>query len=275
LAYHTDVNCLRIVRIKKIKHEGSRIKTLVFNDENCRNAIPGQFVMVWIPGLDEIPMSIFCHSSSEDASVTVEKVGRATETLCGLKTDDQIGIRGPFGNGFSFTEKGDVLIVGGGTGLIPLAFLGERLAEFPVKMTFLAGAKTKDELLFQDRIESFTRRTGGKMIVTTDDGSCGLRCIVTEPVERLLAKERFDMVYTCGPEPMIRKIFLLSEQHNLPLQASLERLMRCAVGICGSCMLGGFRVCKDGPVFTREQLHSVRIEFGRYKLNFDGRGIRI
>lgn len=274
MAYRTDVNCLRIVRIKKIKQEGSRIKTLVFDDENCRKAVPGQFVMVWIPGLDEIPMSVFCHSSSNNVSVTVEKVGQATEALCGLKIDDQIGIRGPFGNGFSFTEKGGVLIVGGGTGLIPLAFLGERLMEFPVKMTFLAGAKTKDKLLFQDKLKSLTRTTGGRMVLTTDDGSCGLRCMVTEPVERLLAKERFDMIYTCGPEPMMRKMFLLSEQYNLPLQASLERLMRCAVGICGSCMLGGFRVCTDGPVFTREQLRSVETEFGRFKLDFDGRSVR-
>jgi dihydroorotate dehydrogenase electron transfer subunit len=262
------------VRIKKIKQEGSRIKTLVFDDENCRKAIPGQFVMVWIPGLDEIPMSVSCNSSSNNVSVTVEKVGQATEALCGLKIDNQIGIRGPFGNGFSFTKKGGVLIVGGGTGLIPLAFLGESLAEFPVKMTFLAGAKTKDELLFQDRIKSLTRTIGGRMVVTTDDGSCGLRCMVTEPVERILAKERFDMIYTCGPEPMMHKMFLLSEQHNLPLQASLERLMRCAIGICGSCMLGGFRVCKDGPVFTREQIHFVENEFGRFRLDFDGRSVR-
>jgi dihydroorotate dehydrogenase electron transfer subunit len=263
------------VRIKKIKQESSRVKTIVFDDENCFKAIPGQFVMVWIPGLDEVPMSVFCNSASSSVSITVEKVGKATEALCGLKTDEQIGIRGPFGNGFSCTKKGNVLIVGGGTGLIPLAFFEERLTEFPVRTTFLAGAKTKDELLFQDRIKSLTKATGGRMIVTTDDGSCGLKCMVTQPVERLLAKERFDMIYTCGPERMIHKMFSLSEQHNLPLQASLERLMRCAIGICGSCMLGGFRVCKDGPVFTREQLHSAEIEFGRFKLDFKGRRVRI
>jgi len=274
LVYHTDVNCLRIVRIRKIKQEGSGIKTLVFDDENCHEAIPGQFVMVWIPSLDEIPMSVFYHSSSNDVSITVEKVGQATEALCQLKISDQIGIRGPFGNGFSFAEKGSALIVGGGTGLIPLAFVGEKLAKCPVKITFLAGAKTKDKLLFQDEVKSLTRTTGGRMIVTTDDGSCGLRCLVTEPVEKLLAKEQFDMIYTCGPEPMMHKMFLLSEQHNFPLQASLERLMRCAVGMCGSCVLGGFRVCRDGPVFTREQLRSVESEFGHFKLDLDGRSVR-
>ena len=274
MVYHTDVNCLRIVRIRKIKQEGSRIKTLVFDDENCHKAIPGQFVMVWIPGLDEIPMSVFYHSSSNDVSVTVEKVGQATEALCQLKINDQIGIRGPFGNGFSIAEKGSALIVGGGTGLIPLAFLGETLAKFTVKITFLAGAKTKDKLLFQDEVKLLTRTTGGRMVVTTDDGSCGLRCMVTEPVEKLLAKEQFDMIYTCGPEPMMHKMFCLSEQYNFPLQASLERLMRCAVGMCGSCMLGSFRVCKDGPVFTSEQLRSVESEFGHFKLDLDGRSVR-
>ena len=274
MVYHTDVDCLRIVRIKKTKAEGSRARTLAFDDENCRKAIPGQFVMVWIPGLDEIPMSISC-SPSNEVSITVEKVGQATEALCELKRDDQIGIRGPFGNGFSIAEKGCVLIAGGGTGLIPLAFLGEKLIEFPVKMTFLAGAKTKDQLLFQDRIKSLTRTSETKMVVTTDDGSCGLKCVVTEPVKKLLAKKRFDMIYTCGPEPMMHKMFLLSEQHNLPLQASLERFMRCSVGMCGSCMVGGFRVCQDGPVFTREQLHSVEIEFGHSKLDLDGRNTKI
>jgi len=274
LVYHTDVDYLRIVQIKSTKREGSKIWTLTFHDENCLKAIPGQFIMVWIPSLDEIPMSVSCNHSSNEASITVEKVGQTTEALCGLKIDDQIGVRGPFGNGFSLAEKGSVLIVGGGTGLIPLAFLGERLMKFPVKTTFLVGAKTKDKLLFNDKIESLTKATGGRMIVTTDDGSCGIRCVVTEPVERLIAKQQFDMIYTCGPEPMMYKMFMLSEQNNLLLQASLERLMRCAVGICGSCMIGGLRVCKDGPVFTREQLRSAETEFGHFKMGFDGRRLR-
>lgn len=208
-------------------------------------------------------------------SISVENVGQATEALHRRKAGELIGIRGPFGNGFSLTKKGNVFIVGGGTGLIPLAFLGEELTKFHVKMTFLAGAKTRNELLFQDRIESFIRKAHGKMVATTDDGSCGLKCLVTESVEELLTKERFDVIYTCGPEPMIHQMLLLAERHSLPLQASLERLMRCAIGICGSCVLGGFRVCVDGPVFTKEQLQSVMEEFGRFKLGFDGRRVRI
>jgi len=269
-AYLTDANRLRITQIKDVKQENPKVKTLVLNDENCQKAIPGQFVMVWIPGLDEVPMSVSSTSLS-GVSISVESVGQATNALHEMKTGDQIGIRGPFGNGFAWTENGSVLIVGGGTGLIPLVFLVEKLAESPVEVTFLVGARTENDLLFQHRIESFVRKSHGKMIVTTDDGSCGLKCTVTEPVEELLAKERFDMVYTCGPELMMVKMLSLAEQHNVPFQASLERLMRCAIGICGSCVIGGFRVCVDGPVFAKEQLQSLSAEFGRFRLDFDGR----
>lgn len=250
------------------------MKTLFFDDKLCRKAVPGQFVMVWVPGLDEIPMSV-SYTSSDDVSISVEKVGPATEALHQLRKGGLIGVRGPFGNGFRLIRKGSVLIVGGGTGLIPLTFLGEKLAKFPVKMTFMAGAKTRGELLFQKRIKSFTQKVRGKLVVTTDDGSYGLKCMATKAAEEVLAKEKFNTVYTCGPERMMHKMFLLAEQHNVPLQASLERLMRCAIGICGSCMLGGLRVCMDGPVFTKEQLRTVKEEFGRFKLNFDGRKARV
>jgi dihydroorotate dehydrogenase electron transfer subunit len=230
--------------------------------------------MIWVPGLDEVPMSI-SSASSNVVAVTVEKVGQATEALHKMSAGDLLGVRGPFGKGFKLARKGNVLIVGGGTGLIPLAFLAEKLARHPVKMTFLAGAKTKDELLFVERIKQSIRRTRGKIVTTTDDGSCGMRCMVTTPAEELLTKEKFDMIYTCGPERMMHKMLLLAEQYDVPLQASLERLMRCAIGVCGSCVLGGLRVCVDGPVFTKEQLRSVEDEFGRFRLGFDGRKIRV
>jgi dihydroorotate dehydrogenase electron transfer subunit len=262
------------VRIKETRQENPEVKTLVFDEENCIKAMPGQFVMVWIPGLDEIPMSISCASPNR-VSISVEKVGQATEKLHRMKVGDLIGIRGPFGNGFSLARKGKILIVGGGTGLIPLAFLGEKLAKTSAKMTFLLGARTKDKLMFVKRIESFVKKARGRMTVTTDDGSYGRKCMVTECAEELLAKEKFDMIYTCGPEAMMHKMFLLAEQYDVALQASLERLMRCAMGLCGSCVLGDFRVCVDGPVFTREQLRSVRGEFGHFRLNFDGKKTKI
>jgi len=274
LAWHTDANRLRIVKVKETKQENPSVKTFTFEEKTCLEASPGQFVMVWIPGLDEIPMSISCVSAG-GVSISVEKVGRATGALHRMKEGNLIGVRGPFGNGFSMTKRGNILIVGGGTGLIPLTFLGEQLADLDVKITFLTGAKTRNELFFLDRIESFVQRTHGRMVVTTDDGSYGTKGIVTRPAENLMKKEEFDMTYACGPEPMIHRIFSFAETYNVPLEVCLERLMRCAIGICGSCVLGGFRVCVDGPVFTKGQLQQVKEEFGRFRLDFDGKRVKL
>jgi len=271
---HTNANRLRMVKIKETRQENPYVKTLTFEEKTCLEAVPGQFVMVWIPGLDEIPMSISC-LSAEGVSISVEKVGQATETLHSMKKGDLIGIRGPFGNGFSLIKKGRIMIIGGGTGLIPLTFLGEQLAGLDVKITFLTGAKTRSELLFLDRIESVVQKTRGRMVVTTDDGSHGTRGMITQPAEDLMREEKFDMTYACGPESMMHKMFSLAEEYDAPLEVSLERLIRCAIGICGSCVLGGFRVCMDGPVFTREQLRQVREEFGRFRLDLDGKRVKL
>jgi dihydroorotate dehydrogenase electron transfer subunit len=149
--------------------------------------------------------------------------------------------------------------------------LVESLVKENVKVTFLLGAKTKNELLFRDRIQVFLSKMKGGSEVTTEDGSYGSKGVVTDFAEKYLAKEKFDMIYTCGPEPMMHKMLLLAQQFHMPLQASLERLMRCAIGICGTCVIGKFRVCQDGPVFTGEQLSEVKEEFGHFRRTFDGR----
>ena len=263
------VGRLRTVKIERIVEENPSVKTFSFHDLLCEKATPGQFIMVWIPGIDEIPMSL---SAIEDdhCSFTVTKVGEATEALHKMKEGDLIGVRGPFGRGFSFV-KGEVLIVGGGTGLAPLAVLAENLSRFDAIATFLLGAKAKSELLFLDRVN----KVCPNVIVATDDGSFGLKGLVTEHAEKMLAERKFDMVYACGPEPMMVKMLFLAEKYNVPLQMSLERLMRCAVGLCGSCVIGIYRVCKDGPVFTKEQLEKVRGEFGTFRRDFDGRKVAI
>ena len=165
---------------------------------------------------------------------------------------------------------GAVMIIGGGTGLASLVPLAEHLAGVSTKITFLLGAKTRAELLFLDRIGHAVSKATGSIIATTEDGSCGSKGVITTPAENLVAQEEFDRLYTCGPEQMMHKVFLLAERHNLPLEASLERLMRCGMGLCGSCTIGQFTVCRDGPVFSREQLRRVIGEFGRFRRDMSG-----
>lgn len=250
------------------------IKTFFFNDKLCAQSKPGQFIMVWLPGFDEVPMSISSTRPNGLASITVANVGEATRLLHRKEKGDIVGVRGPLGNSFKPVE-GSVLLVGGGTGIAPLTFLAERLVELKTKITFLLGAKTKKELLFLSKINSMLPKTEVRIFASTEDGSYGYKGVVTELVEENLKKEKFNTIYACGNELMLFKIFMLAEKHKTSLQASLERLMRCAIGLCGSCAIGKYRVCVDGPVFTSKQLQEVKDEFGCFKRDFDGRKISI
>jgi len=272
--YPTATNRPRAVKIQEVKEDSLTVKTFTFQDRLCGKAEPGQFVMVWIPGVDEIPVSLSTITLNGLTSITVAQVGEATKALHQRKRGDTLGIRGPYGKGFTLTE-GNIMIVGGGTGLAPLMPLTEKLVKLTTKTTFLLGAKTRDEILFLDRINRILSKVNAEIVATTEDGSYGLNGVVTDQAEQRLAKERFNMIYACGPELMMFKMFLLAERYHMPFQASLERIMRCAIGLCGSCVIGKLRVCKDGPVLTSEQLRTINVEFGKFKRSFQGRKIAI
>jgi dihydroorotate dehydrogenase electron transfer subunit len=181
-------------------------------------------------------------------------------------------VRGPFGNSFTET-RGRVLLVGGGTGTAPLLFLAKRLAPIVDRLSFVIGAKTKTELMFLDQLDAVC--TEETAVATTEDGSYGLQCLATEPLERLVEKQSFNMIYACGPEKMVRKVFELAEKRKIPMEASLERLMRCGIGLCGSCVIGKYRVCRDGPVFTSARLNEIKEELGYSRLGYDGSRIEL
>ncbi len=274
--YRTDADKMRTVAIANIRDEGTGVKSFTFSDRACAKATPGQFVMVWIPGVDEVPMSLSLVNPTEKlAAVAVKRVGEATKALHAMKIGDTIGIRGPLGNGYDTSDVRKALIVGGGTGIASLAPLVESLAERKTNITLMLGAKTHDELLFLDRLESLLT-IKNRIVVTTEDGNYGLQGLVTTRVEKLLAKrEKFDMIYACGPERMMHRMYELSRKSNARLQVSLERFMRCAIGLCGTCVIGKYRVCRDGPIFSDEQLLDVQEEFGRFRLGFDGRRLAV
>jgi dihydroorotate dehydrogenase electron transfer subunit len=268
--YSNIINKPRIVEIKRVEEEAENIKSLMFKDDTCSKASPGQFIMVWIPGIDEIPLSISRINKKDLSSITVKKIGDATTALHSLKLGDAIGIRGPYGRGFRLTE-GQSIIVGGGIGMAPLVPLFEKLAKGKNKLSVVIGAKKKEELLFIDQMKSRISKRNVELYISTEDGSEGRKGFATDLAEEILKKQKTDMVYTCGPEEMINTMLLLSNEYKVQLQASLERFMRCAIGICGSCMIGKLRVCKDGPVFSNIQLEETGYEFGLPRRDASGK----
>lgn len=271
--YRIAVNKLRTVKITSVQSETPTVKSLTFYDRLCANAEPGQFVMIWIPGVDEVPMSLSTlHPDENYVTVTVEKVGEATIELHKMKAGDTIGVRGPFGNNYTLQKVSKALIVGGGTGLASLAPLAEKLVKAKIKITFLLGAKTRSDLLFLDHMNRLLSKVEGRLLATTEDGSYGLKGLITTPAEKMLSQEeKFDTIYCCGPEQMMYKVFLLAEKFDIAFQASLERFMRCAIGLCGTCVIGKYRVCRDGPIFSNQQLREVKYEFGHFRRDVDGK----
>ena len=252
---------MKICRISEIIEHNSIHKTFFFDLE--MNATPGQFVMIWIPGVDEIPMSL--SYIGKKTAITVEKVGEATEALHKMKEGDKVGIRGPYGKGFEIVGK-KALFVAGGTGIASLLPL---IKKYEGEKHVVIGARTKDLLLFKEELEKISN-----VHISTDDGSLGFKGFASELAKEIMEKEKFDIVYTCGPELMMRKILDICIEKKVPLQASLERYMKCGVGICDSCAIDGYHVCKDGPVFNSSILAKIK-DFGRWKRDEAGRRIKI
>jgi len=237
-------NLPKKLTIKKVVNENYKTKTFFFNESIDIN--PGQFIMLWIPGVDEKPFTL---SYKNPAALTAELKGNFTKELFKLKQGDNLFYRGPFGNGFTASEK-KAVVIAGGMGLAGVSLLIESLKN--PKIIF--GVKQKKDLFFRERF---------KMDICTDDGSIGYKGFATEKLKQLLKHEKYDIIYACGPEIMMKTAFELAEKHKTKCEASLERFMFCGIGVCGSCACGNKLVCRDGPVFSSDDLREMK-DFGKY-----------
>jgi dihydroorotate dehydrogenase electron transfer subunit len=274
LEFHTSINNRRIVRIEETVSETPTVKTLVFKDDLSYTAKPGQFLMIWIPRIEEIPMSVMINSKEGYAAVTIRKSGIGSTALFERKKGDLIGLRGPYGNEFIIRENyKKILIIGGGTGLVPLLRLVSYASKKKLKITIVLGAKTKKEVFFEKMAKKLTEHVDSSVKICTDDGSYGLKGTTVNVMSNLVRNNTFDCVYTCGPELMMRGIVEIANKNSIPVQASLERYMKCGIGICGSCCLDSSLVCQDGTVFNGKQLSKI-LDFGISYRDKDGQKIR-
>ncbi len=260
-----DINSFRMVTIEDIVQETPSVKTFFFRDELSDLAKPGQFLMVWIPRIEELPLSIMISDKRNYAAVTIRKHGYGSTSLFEMKKGDKLGIRGPYGNSFILKDNyKNILLIGGGTGLVPLVRLLNTIKTKKINIVIIIGSKSKNEVFFIDLINKILDNNKlFKILISTEDGSFGKRGFPIDILKEVLSEGyyNFDMIYTCGPELMMKKIFDIAIEKKIPIQASLERYMKCGIGICSSCCINDMLVCYDGTIFDNEQLQNFS-EFG-------------
>lgn len=229
-----------VAKITKAEKENSIVTTLTLGIP-LPSATPGQFVMLWLPGFGEKPYSL---AQAAPVKISVGARGPFSSKLCSLKKGGKVWLRGPYGRGFELQGK-KILLVGGGYGFAPLRFLAAEAKKRKISATAICGARNKGLLM---------EPAACKTIFTTDDGSAGTKGNVLVAMEKLLAKGKFDTVYTCGPERMMAAVADLAKKNRADCQLLLERYMKCGIGICGHCCCGDRLVCSDGPMFGYEIL---------------------
>ena len=248
-------------KCKVIEHKdlGNNYRYLRFAAPGIASAAqPGQFVHVKVPNLEQSalrrPFSIF-NAEAGELEILYKEVGRGTAAMGAIREGDEVEVMGPLGHGFPTECKGTALLVGGGFGVAPLYFLARRLVG-AVKL--FVGGRTRNDLLCLDRFE----RLGVQVLTATNDGSVGVKGLVTDPLDdELIALrekgERFEL-FACGPDPMLKAVALRATGTDSPGWISMDRHMVCGVGACYACVQktvrGNQRCCVEGPVFAAKDL---------------------
>ena len=263
-------------RTKVVEHTeiGTGYRYLVLEAPQMAGALqPGQFVHVRVPALEKSalrrPFSVF---DAEDGKVTLlyKTVGRGTAALNAVKPGDEIAVMGPLGHGFPQKCAGVPLLVGGGYGVAPLHFLAKRMVKSrasltsgkdsasPLSVKLFIGGRTAADLLAIDKFKAL----GIEVFMATNDGSAGVKGLVTDPLDDELAKmrergEKFEL-FACGPDPMLKAVAMRATGTGSRGWISMDRHMVCGVGACYACIQktvrGNSRCCVEGPVFAAEDL---------------------
>lgn len=259
-------------RIRRVRRELPDTRTLDLEPAGGAASPPfhaGQFNMLYVFGVGEIPISISGDpGGAEVLTHTVRDVGAVSRAICGMKRGETIGVRGPFGSGWPLeaAEGRDIVLVAGGLGLAPL-----RPAVLQVianraryrRAVLLVGARTPDDLLFAREIERWRGRFDLDVGITVDStgpawkGEVG---VVTTLIPRAVLDPASAVAFICGPEVMMRFTAEALRRRGVDssrIHVSMERNMRCGVGVCGHCQFGPLFVCKDGPVFAYPRVEAL------------------
>ena len=265
----------RPFRVTRSRRELADVWTLELEASDGEGPVrfrPGQFTMVYVFGIGEVPLSISGDPAKPDVLVhTVRAVGTVTRAVCAVKKDGVLGVRGPYGEGWPVEAAlgRDVVVMAGGLGLAPLrplvrAVLARRDAFG--RVVLLIGARTPESLLFSREVARWRARFDLDVRATVDAGDAkwnGHVGVITTLIPRATFDPETTTAFVCGPEVMMRFAAADLVHRGVPpnlVFLSMERNMKCAVGVCGHCQFGPTFVCKDGPVFPYSRIEaSLRI----------------
>ncbi len=250
-------------QIENLKVVDNKILTKDFcvleveSENNLPDFKPGQFIQVKIDGSPETflrrPISVHDVDFKRNRyKILIQVLGKGTESLYRLKSGDNLNVVHPLGNTFSDPEgDGKILLIGGGTGIAPLLFLGKYLKNKGFEIEYLLGFRNKARAILVEEYSSV-----GIVHLTTEDGSIGEKGFVTN--HSVLKSQIISKIYCCGPDPMMHAVAEICYSNNIPCEVSLENLMACGFGICLCCIVdttrGNICTCTDGPVFNINEL---------------------
>lgn len=265
----------RVLQIDKETHDTFTLSLETSNGNGQPSFAPGQFSMLYVFGVGELPISISGDPEEPGRLVyTVRSVGKATHALVTRKPGDSIGVRGPFGKSWPMTEaRGkDVLVIAGGIGLAPL-----RPAIYHIlrhrgdyrRLMVLYGSRSPRDMLYRKQLAAWAYLPDTQILTTVDYGGLSWRGyvgVVTTLFRYVRLQPDRTTALVCGPEIMMRYVVRELESRGLrppDIYLSMERNMKCAVGFCGHCQLGPYFICKDGPVFPVSDMEAW---MGKYEL---------
>ena len=247
------------------RRSGAYYSLTLAGPDISEEARPGQFVQIAVPEGREMllrrPFSIHRASKRGGWAGTLEVVfdvaGPGTAWLSSVSRHDVVDVIGPLGRPFAYPPQPTrCLLVGGGYGAAPLYFLGEELRARGMEVHLILGARSHERVF--KPVEG--RRLAHSLVVTTDDGTMGQRGLVTDAMPSLMGRSRAQVVYACGPNPMLRAVAEYCKTRGIPCQVAVEELMACGVGVCWTCVVPlvgpqgrgwwNVRACTEGPVFN-------------------------
>jgi len=259
----------RIFRIERVRQDTRDTFTMFLARDASFTFAPGQFNMLYVFGVGEAPISI-CSDPADKREFqhTTRVVGPVTAALKRLKKGDAVGVRGPFGASWPAAEAEgrDCLIAAGGIGLAPLRpIIYTVLANRPKyrRVVILYGTRTPDDILYGNELKRWSAKFDIEVHVTVDRGVHDWRGnvgVVTALISRAAFNPETVVAMLCGPEVMMRFSLLELQRRGVPperIYLSMERNMKCAIGLCGHCQYGPAFVCKDGPVFRLDRINSI------------------